>query len=380
MSGVEKKLISQFKALKSLGGIQTELLLLMNSKPDDELQSELDLIGAKALWPENTGLSRLEKREMKFCMLIDQLKQFDPLDSVLYIRYPISDPFFLRFLRSLEDWTIITEHQDKERYSASLFSSPIRYLSEIVYGKRVRRNVNAFVGVTQEILDYERELSKRNGQREGFVNGNGIDVESVPVRLAPTVVEKKEFLFVGSAYRPHALDRIIVGLSKYTRQLRRKNVELHVVGESEYIKHYKILVAKRGLQDAVLFYGKKSGKDLDCFFDKAHIAIGSLGIHRKGLSETSELKAREYCARGIPFICSVPDADFPADFPYVLRVPSNDDPVDIEQLVSFAERVCSEKAHPQLMREYAMNNLDWSIKMKKLVDFINEILESKVRR
>jgi len=32
------------------------------------------------------------------------------------------------------------------------------------------------------------------------------------------------------------------------------------------------------------------------------------------------------------------------------------------------------------MREYAKENLDWSIKMKKLIDFMNEILESKVRR
>jgi len=32
------------------------------------------------------------------------------------------------------------------------------------------------------------------------------------------------------------------------------------------------------------------------------------------------------------------------------------------------------------MREYAEENLDWSIKMKKLIDFMNEILESKVRR
>ena len=92
------------------------------------------------------------------------------------------------------------------------------------------------------------------------------------------------------------------------------------------------------------------------------------------------MKVREYCARGIPFIYGVPDADFPEEFPYVLRVTSNEEQVDIAQVISFAGRVYSDQSNPQLMREYALANLDWSMKMKKLFEFMNEVFESKGRR
>jgi hypothetical protein len=348
----------------------------MNSKPNEEFQSALDLIGGKALWLKNTSLSRFERREMKFRMLIDQLKQFNPFDSVLYMRYPIADLSFLRFLNSSRNWTIVTEHQDKEAYSANFFLTPVRYTSEVAFGKAVRKSIDAFVGVTREIVDYEAAYVGSLNQKEVFVNGNGFDINSVPIRSVPMLDDRIKLLYVGSAYRPHALDRIIIGLSKYLAKSRERNVELHIVGESEYIKHYKKLVEKKDLKNLIHFHGRKLGKELDHFFSEAHIAIGSLGVHRKGLSETSELKLREYCARGIPFFCSVPDADFPDDFPYVLRVPSGEEPIDLKEILSFTKRVCSDQRHPQFMREYALANLDWPIKMKRLVEFLERIISS----
>jgi hypothetical protein len=44
-----------------------------------------------------------------------------------------------------------------------------------------------------------------------------------------------------------------------------------------------------GISDRVVFHGFTTGKALDALFDRCHIAVGSLGIHRKGLTQTSEL-------------------------------------------------------------------------------------------
>jgi hypothetical protein len=92
------------------------------------------------------------------------------------------------------------------------------------------------------------------------------------------------------------------------------------------------------------------------------------------LKEASILKAREYCARGTPFIYGIADPDFPPDFPYILHVPADESPIDIEQVLAFAKEVCADPDHPQKMRRYAEEHLDWSVKMKKLKDFLEALV------
>ena len=69
--------------------------------------------------------------------------------------------------------------------------------------------------------------------------------------------------------------------------------------------------------------------------------------HRIGLSESPTLKVREYCARGIPWIIACKDPDFPDDFPYILRVPPDESPIDIDPVIDFAQKICSDPDHPK---------------------------------
>jgi hypothetical protein len=131
-----------------------------------------------------------------------------------------------------------------------------------------------------------------------------------------------------------------------------------------------------GIRNSVIFHGFKTGEDLDRLFDQCHIAVGSLGIYRKGLSQTSELKAREYCARGIPSVIACQDPDFPDEYPYVLHVPANDAPISIEQVLAFAQEICTDPGHPAKMRSYARDHLDWAAKMQKLKTFLETIVKS----
>ncbi len=128
----------------------------------------------------------------------------------------------------------------------------------------------------------------------------------------------------------------------------------------------------------MVFHGFLTGEALDALFDQCHVAVGSLGIHRKGLTQTSELKGREYCARGIPYIIACADPDFSSDFPYICYLPADESAVDVEQVLAFAREVGANPNHPQEMRRYAEEHLDWSVKMKKLKDFLEMLVgESK---
>jgi hypothetical protein len=137
----------------------------------------------------------------------------------------------------------------------------------------------------------------------------------------------------------------------------------------------KKLVLEKKMEDKVFFSKTTYGQTLDDIFEESDIAIGSLGIHRKGLSESSELKTREYCARGIPFICSAFDADFEDNYIYKMKISSDEEPVDIEAVLDFGKKIMSDPEYPRKIRQYACDNLDWQVKIKKLVVYMRYILE-----
>ena len=58
-----------------------------------------------------------------------------------------------------------------------------------------------------------------------------------------------------------------------------------------------------------------------------------------------------------------------------MRVPPDESPIDIDPVIDFAQKICSDPDHPKKMRKYAEENLDWSIKMKKLKGFLESLIE-----
>jgi glycosyltransferase involved in cell wall biosynthesis len=202
--------------------------------------------------------------------------------------------------------------------------------------------------------------------------GNGFDVASVPARQPPAYTgDDLHLLCVANVSRWHGLDRLFRGLATYNETPK---VILHIAGDGAELPHLQQLTDELGISDRVVFHGFITGEALDALFDQCHLAVGSLGNHRKGLTQTSELKGREYCARGIPYITACGDPDFPADFPYILHLPPDESPIKIDQVLAFAKEVCADPDHPQRMRRYAEEHLDWSVKMKKLKDFLEALV------
>nr|WP_281412450.1 glycosyltransferase [Methanocalculus chunghsingensis] len=169
----------------------------------------------------------------------------------------------------------------------------------------------------------------------------------------------------------HGLDRLLHGMSLYTGS---KTLTLHIVGKGQ-LEYLRKLSIELGLRNQVIFHEYATGEELDGYFNRCHIGVGSLGIHRKGLLETSELKAREYCSRGFPYINAAIDRDYPADFPYRLMIAPDESPINIDDIISFAEAVLADPDHPNKMRHYAEEHLDWSVKTKMLKGFLEELVD-----
>lgn len=364
-SGVNQKIVNQILFLNSLG-INAQILPLDFKK---------SLIHKKPfkIFFLNQIYYKIAKALYIRKELHQTIKKINSHD-ILYYRRTSSLPIFypLNFFRFFRKCIVVTEHQTKEIQEFLLNHYFIDTIGEFFFGRIIKNQSDAFVGVTDEITHYELSHSKQFFKPHITI-GNGINVTLYPIRKQFHNKGKNiHLLFVANVSRWHGIDRLIQGIHIYKNTYE---ICLHIVGDGKELPNLKRLVVELNLSRQIIFHGFKTGDELDSLFNSCHIAVGSLGIHRKGLTMTSELKAREYCARGIPYIIACGDPDIPDDFHYIFRVPPDESPINIESVINFAQKVCSDPDHPQKMRKYAEENLDWAIKMKKLKGFLETLVD-----
>lgn len=368
--GINKKILAQASRLHETGiGVRLALVGGINEASQD--QTFLQVLTPRT-WPgqDSLFLKRLYRQHLARSYIRRVIRE-SGAGTVLYLRYPVPiliTPWDLAHKKScsvvLECNSIETEEQKQHTF-------PLKYLYERIFGRAFRKSADAIIGVTDEITRYQVARSG-DPDKPHITIGNGFDVDSVRLRVTPEYSgEELSVLCVANVSRWHGLDRMLKGMSAYKGPFK---IRFHIAGDGPDVPYLKKIASEMEITDSITFHGFKTGEELDLLFDQCHIAVGSLGIYRKGLSQTSELKAREYCARGIPSIMACQDPDFPDDYPYILHMPADDSPIDIEQVLSFAQEVCTDPDHPEKMRAYAREHLDWAAKMKRLRRFLETIV------
>lgn len=197
---------------------------------------------------------------------------------------------------------------------------------------------------------------------------NGIDVESVPLRKPQTDLKTVHLLALASMCYWHGYDRIIKSLAKYEG---KQPVILHMVGGNDggMLNEWKQLTKDLNLEKQVIFHGQLSGEELAEIFNLCDLGINSLGLYRKSLYKTSELKAREYAARGLPFVRAVMDDMLDtSDELYWISVTNDDTIPDMQEIVDFAMDM---RLHPDSivkLREFAKDNMTWEAQYVKIFE------------
>lgn len=366
-SGVSKKIQQQVSELIKLN-IDAQIILICGSKVPTTINSYVKFYKSKYL--DNSNILNKIRRQFLKRMILNELISFLGENDIVYLRS--FDPMFYFVSPNRNKLCkIVSEHNSIEHLEYKSTGNYLNLFLELALGKYALNHIDAIVGVTDEITEFE--LSRADDSNKPHITiGNGIDVSSFKLRNPISFSgDELQLICVASISRWHALDRLLNGLALYRGYAK---VKLHIVGDGKELKNLQAIAKNHGFDDKVSFHGFMSGNALDKLFDSCHIAIGSLGIHRKGLRMTSELKIREYTARGIPFICGTIDPDFPYDFPYVHKVPSDESPIDIEDIISFVKSVYLDSDHHIKMRIFAENNLDWSIKMERLKEFCEALI------
>ncbi|MEZ5030710.1 MAG: glycosyltransferase [Saprospiraceae bacterium] len=208
-----------------------------------------------------------------------------------------------------------------------------------------------------------------------IVTDNGVDPQSLsPI---PEVPPSPPFRILGLANLNiwHGYDRIIRGLADFRDKGGEGDIRFEIAGTGKEEQNLRDLVSRLHLDDQVFFHGFLTGASLDQLIASCHVGAASLGMHRTGVAEgqTTTLKAREFAARGLPFILGYSDRDFTRDYPFCLVVPANEEAIDPIALQSFFQQLVT--AHPRYMedmRKDASRRLSWDAKLAPAISFLDQ--------
>ncbi len=194
------------------------------------------------------------------------------------------------------------------------------------------------------------------------------------MRESKFINEEIHLLGLANMAKWHGYDRVIEGLRQYKKNSGNKEVIFHLVGPDGdgSLKEWMTLTRKYKLEKNVIFEGPKFNRELDYFFNKCNLAIGSIGLHRTGYESATTLKVREYMARGIPFLMSASDQAIESDNRFCVIIPADDSPVNIELIIRYVENIRDWEYLSKSMREYANDNMTWEKQFRKIIDKIGD--------
>lgn len=291
-----------------------------------------------------------------------------PVDYA-YIRYQRTSPSFLWMLRALRrrnpSIVIVVEVPTwPYRQEAVTVRERIYAFTDWVLSTFLRRYVDRIVTFSQatEIMGIP-----------AICTDNGTDVFAVDPVMPPQDTHTLHLLGLANLSFWHGYDRVLAGMKAYADQGGDRRVIFEVVGSGNELPRLKADAARFGLEETVRFHGPLSGAALTEVMERCHIAISSLGLHRFP-NDTSTLKSREFCARGLPFAQGHADRDF-VNFPFSFPVPSDETPLDIGGLVAFSENL--RKRHPDYardMRVFAETRLTWDAKLTPVVEAVERLV------
>lgn len=208
---------------------------------------------------------------------------------------------------------------------------------------------------------------------------NGIMVDKITPIALHKDTEEINLIAVSACLPVHGYERCIQGLADYYNSSGpgRKTVKFHMVGEGEELNLYRSLVKRHRLEKYVIFYGKKTGRELDAIYDKADIAMGAFAFYKAGITISSTLKVKEYLAKGLPVISGCYEDSFGKDdVDFYLGFANDGSTVDIAKVIGFYENLLAKYSSREVLRDrirsYAKEKVDMSVVMKPVVDFITE--------
>lgn len=284
--------------------------------------------------------------------------------KAFYFRYATVDFNLLRTLKAFKaaGMTNIIEiptYPYKAEYMGTWKNRLIYALDTMLRGQ-LKKYVSRVVNFTEE--------PKEIYGIPCIITMNGVDFSTIKPVKNPCL-NPVSMIAISSMLPMHGFDRLVTGVAKYLKEDGKRPIKVYIVGDGPKLASYKALAEEQKIGDSIVFTGQLSGKVLDDVFDFCAVAIGSLGLHRNGLQRLSTLKNREYVSRGLPVAYATSDNLLDSQ-PFSLLLPSNDDPISIQDILDFVDKMYENPNINKEIREATYSLCDMSVTMQPVLDFI----------
>jgi hypothetical protein len=228
--------------------------------------------------------------------------------DVVYLRYDLFLPPLPPLLGPLP---VVVEINANNRRETRVEGRAGWAYNELTRGVTLRATAG-LVCVTHELA---RSADLTRYAKPTVVIGNGAD-PTVTTALPPAGGERAAaVMLIGYPAAWAGVDKVI------TLALALPELDVHLVGP------------RAGIPDGPLpanvhVHGQLPRDGYRQVLAAADFGIGPLAVHRKGLTEASPLKVREYLMHGLPVLTAHEDTDFLGEEPwFLLRLPNREDNV-----------------------------------------------------
>lgn len=357
-NGISKKIHYQINALKSCG-VDIELCYLK-----EDTGSKLRMIDNKVICNYGNDIRGKIKKRIDFYPITEYAIQ-NGIGFVYMRSNHNANPFIINMIRKMRKRNIkvimeIPTYPYDNEYSS--LSGKVNLFIDKCFRRILAKYLNWIITFS----DYNNIFGTPTIQIS-----NGIDFSKIKLKQRINDTTKELHLIgVAEIHYWHGFDRLVQGLVKYYNNNPDYKVIFHIVGDffGEREKNDIIpLIKTYHLESYIILHGAKHGEELDELFEQSDMAIGSLARHRSGITNIKTLKNREYAARGLSFIYSEHDSDF-EDKSYILKVPANESPIDINSLIEFHKKV---NIKPLEIRN-SIQSLSWKEQMKKVIAIVDK--------
>jgi hypothetical protein len=375
-SSVQQKVVNQIHSMQHNGLDAYGMFFTLEVKEETVYDPFITLVPLKAY----EGTPRLFKNFFESNFYTKQVieilkkKEFERL----FIRHTTPTPALFKLLKCFARQTylyipsqvIAEEYQErKHNQSHSVISYILGWLEYFIFIYLGHYFLFWFVlpklkGVVAFTPEFANMLKRKSlGRAKTIYNRDGADCNYVKPRkyIAQVGPIKMIFLKGSSMQQPWAgLERLVASIKA------RPDIpcELYITG--------KIYNPESFTEPFIRLTGRLSEEELKELINKVDIGVSNLANYMIGFNETTNLKSRDYYARGLPFIQAntMPDIEGTVGANYYLNLPNNSELIDIDLVNEFVNKLRKNSQHPKEMHEFAKEFLEWDKTLSELVNVI----------
>jgi hypothetical protein len=379
-SSVQKKVKNQIQALNEIEVFCKGLFFSTEDIPKSD-NDQYQFIKVEKI--QSGWFKSYRQKQAYHKAILDYFKKTTHKADFVYIRYPGPSKHMVKLAQLLENKAFfehithemaeIKLHANEQRFKFNLSSilSRIEFLylpliHEWYFGKFMRRKAAFGICNSNEIAKYENQRAGKAYIQ--LILGDAVDAKQFKIRTFPKFNNELKMIFLKGASTFadfNGLDRVFEGIKNYKGNIHLK---FYIYGKN--LKAEEAMINALGIQNHVELHPFTEPNVLDQIINDVHIGISALAVHRKGIKGTTTIKTREYCARGLPFVYGHIDPDFSNNdsaAQFSLEFDANDSALDFEKIIQWYSLInLKAETLPQDMHDFALNHLDYRVKMGKL--------------